>query len=134
MLDLDVDHVRVFLHVMAAAVWVGGQVVLAGLLPTVRSLGPDAPATVARRFNRIAWPAFAVAVATGIWNLFEVGFADRSAEYQVTLFVKLAVVALSGVAAAVHVVARRRSLVALGGAVGFLAALGTVLLGVQLGG
>jgi putative copper export protein len=35
--------IRLTLHVLAATVWVGGQFVVAGLLPTVRSLGPEAP-------------------------------------------------------------------------------------------
>jgi uncharacterized membrane protein len=64
-LPLTVDTVRLSLHVLAATVWVGGQFVLAGLLPSLRRLGDDAPRTVARAFNRIAWPAFAVLVATG---------------------------------------------------------------------
>ncbi|MGD0876035.1 MAG: hypothetical protein ABSA14_13765 [Acidimicrobiales bacterium] len=31
--------VRLSLHVLAATVWVGGQIVVAGLPPTVRALG-----------------------------------------------------------------------------------------------
>ena len=54
--------VRVFLHVTAATVWVGGQLTLAGLVPGLRDLSPDAPRAVARRFNQIAWPAFGVLV------------------------------------------------------------------------
>ena len=33
---------RLILHVLAATVWVGGQFTIAGLLPTIRSLGQDA--------------------------------------------------------------------------------------------
>ena len=50
----------VFLHVLAATVWVGGQITLAGLVPTVRVLGPEATRAVARGVNRLAWPAFAL--------------------------------------------------------------------------
>ena len=71
MLPLTADTVRLSLHVLAATVWVGGQFVLVGLLPTVRGLGEDVPRIVARAYNRIAWPAFAVVVVTGIWNLVE---------------------------------------------------------------
>ncbi len=53
------DAFRLFLHVLAASVWVGGQIVLAGLVPTVRGFGEDATRQVARAFNRIAWPAYA---------------------------------------------------------------------------
>lgn len=133
MLPVTADTLRVTLHVLAATVWVGGQITLAGLLPTVRSLGDDVPRRVARAFNRIAWPAYAVLVATGAWNLLEVQVGDRDTDYHVTLGVKLLVVALSGAAAAVHATTRARAVLAASGAVGGLSALVAVLLGVQLG-
>jgi len=133
-LELTADHVRLFLHVIAATVWVGGQFTLASLVPTVRTLGDDAPRLVARRFNRIAWPAYAVLVLTGLWNLTEVRFGDRTTEYQVTLFVKLVVVAVSGISAALHIRATSKLGLAVGGAFSALSALGAVLLGIQLRG
>lgn len=132
MLPITLDTVRFFLHVLAASVWVGGQLTLAGLVPGLRSLGPDAPRAVARRFNRIAWPAYGVLVATGVWNLFESSFGDRSTEWQVTLFVKLVVVALSGVSAATHAVAASRVALAVGGAIAGVSSLAALFLGVQL--
>ena len=69
MLPVTTSTIRLFLHVLAATVWVGGQLTLAGLVPGLRELSPDAPRSVARRFSLIAWPAFAVLVATGIWNI-----------------------------------------------------------------
>ena len=65
MLPVSWATIRVFLHVVAATVWVGGQLTLAGLVPGLRSFGADAPRAVARRFNRIAWPAYGMLVATG---------------------------------------------------------------------
>jgi putative copper export protein len=126
--------VRLFLHVLAACVWVGGQIVLAGLVPSLRAAGPDAPRAAARRFNRLAWPAFAVLVVTGVWNLLDVDVADRSSAYHVTLGVKLLVVALSGVSAALQAGARSRIALAAWGAVSGLSALGALWLGVQLRG
>ena len=108
MLPVTWSTVRLFLHVLAATVWVGGQLTLAGLVPVVRRLGPDATRAVARQFNRIAWPAFAVVVVTGIWNIVEVDVPSASTEYQVTLAVKLVLVTVSGVGAAVHIVGARR--------------------------
>ena len=132
MLPFTDDTLRVFLHVLAATIWVGGQVTLAGLVPGLRALGPDAPRTVARRFNRIAWPAFAVLVATGIWNLLEVDIGDASTEYQVTLLVKLVVVAVSGVSAGIHAMARTKVMLAVFGALTGVSALAALFLGVLL--
>jgi putative copper export protein len=133
-LPLTVDVVRICLHILGACVWVGGQLTLVGLVPTLRAVHPDAPRVAARRFNRIAWSAYGVLVVTGIWNLAEVHLSAATTDYQVTLLVKLGVVAVSGVAAAVHARATSRVALAVGGAVGLLAALGAVLLGVMLRG
>ena len=43
------DTVRLFLHIVAATIWVGGQLTLAALVPTLRALGSEAPGAVARR-------------------------------------------------------------------------------------
>lgn len=132
MLPITLDTVRLFIHVLAATIWVGGQLTLAGLLPGLRALGPEAPRTIARRFNRIAWPAYGVLLVTGVWNLFESGFGDRGASWQATLFVKLVVVALSGASAATHAMSASRAVLAIGGAVAGLSGLAALFLGVQL--
>lgn len=132
MLSVDATVLRVFLHVLAATVWVGGQLTLAGLVPALRGIAPDAPRAAARRFNRIAWPAYGVLVATGIWNLVERDVTDRSTEWQVTVFVKLLVVGLSGISALVHSTTSSRTVLAVGGALAGLSSLGALLLGVQL--
>ena len=135
MLPVHDATIRLFLHIVAATVWVGGQVVLAGLVPVARRIGGrEATRAIARRFQFIAWPAFALLVATGVWNLFAVHAADRSSEYLTTLLVKLLLVAVSGIGAAGHIVfARRRP--AVGGALAalaLLAALGATFTGVLL--
>jgi putative copper export protein len=129
-LEIGTDEVRLFLHLLAASVWVGGQIVLAGLVPVLRRLGPTAPSAVARQFNRIAWPAFAVAVATGIWNIVAVGVGDG--DYRRTLELKVLVVALSGVTAFLHGRASSRRGMAVFGALTGLTALLALLLGVLL--
>src|SRR5579884_324571 len=97
-LSVSWDTVRLFLHVLAATIWVGGQLVLAALVPVLRRFGSEAVTAVARRFNQVAWGAFAVLVLTGIWNIEAIsGTADDTASYRTTLMVKLAVVVLSGV-------------------------------------
>ncbi len=132
MLNPNSSTIRLFLHVLAATVWVGGQLTLVGLLGTVRALGPEAPRAVARAFNRIAWPAFGVLVVTGVWNLLEVDVADTSTNRQVTIFVHVALAALSGISAAVHAGTRDRLVLALSGAAGGLLALITLFVGVLL--
>lgn len=131
MLPVTWDAVRVFIHVSAATVWVGGQLTLAGLVPGLRALGPDAPRAVARRFNRIAWPAFGVLVATGIWNILALE-PDWDSDYGRTIMVKVVVVTASGTSAFVHTQVRSRALLALFGAASGLTALAAVFLGVLL--
>jgi len=132
MLPVNADTIRLFLHVLAATVWVGGQLTLAGLVPSLRALGPDAPRTVARRFNRIAWPAFGVLFLTGLWNLVETRVGDRSDDWIATLFAKLAIVALSGISAALHTRATTRRGLAIWGGLSGLSALLALFYGVQL--
>ena len=93
-MDVDLETVRLFLHVLAATVWVGGQLVLAALVPALRAAGPDVPRAAAQAFNRVAWPAFGVLVLTGLWNIAAEG--DRGHAYRVTLGVKIVLVVLSG--------------------------------------
>jgi putative copper export protein len=134
MLPVDAATIRLYLHVLAATVWVGGQLTLAGLVPGLRALGPDAPKTVARRFNRIAWPAFAVLFLTGLWNLSETHVGDRTDAWIATLMAKLAVVTLSGISAALHIRATTRRGLAVWGALTGLSALLALFYGVQLHG
>lgn len=131
-MDFDATTIRLFLHVLGASVWVGGQIVLGALVPTLRSLGDDAPKRVARAFNRVAWPFFGLAVVTGIWNVFEVDVGDRSTSYQTGLFLKLLIVAVSGVSAFLHTTATKKSALAIWGALGAVSALAALLFGAML--
>ncbi len=133
MIGLSWDAVRLSLHVVAATIWVGGQLVLAALVPVLRGAGGDTVRLAARRFNTVAWPAFAVLVATGVWNV----VAERHhlhGAYRTTLVVKLAVVVLSGGAAALHVRARTAAARGIWGGLTGVAALTALVLGVLLAG
>ena len=137
MLPVHASTIRLFLHVLAAIVWVGGQIALAVLVPVARRVGgAETTRALARRFQLVAWPAFALLVGTGVWNLFAVHVGDQSSSYLTTLFVKLLLVGVSGAGALAHtLLARRRP--ALGGAlagVALLAALAATFLGVLLAG
>ncbi len=131
MLPIDVDVIRVTLHVLAATIWVGGQIVLAALVGPLRRAAPEAVAPAARAFARVGWPAFAVLIVTGMWNLSVSGSLGEA--YQVTLMVKLVLVALSGIGAALHTFAKSPALKGIWATVGLLGALGALLLGVSLG-
>lgn len=132
MLSVHVETIRLFLHVLAATIWVGGQLVLAALVPVLRRVGPDAPRAAARQFNKVAWPAFALLIATGIWNIAESEDDADQPGYRWTLTVKLILVALSGLTAFAHIRARSRRGLAVFGALTGLTALGALFLGIQL--
>jgi putative copper export protein len=130
MLAVSWDTIRLFLHVLAATIWVGGQLVLAALVPVLRKGGVATEA--ARRFNQVAWVAFAVLIATGIWNVAAV--SNMSSSYRTTLIIKLVVVAISGVTAALHIRSRTPRSRAIYGALTGLSALAALFLGVLLAG
>ena len=150
MLPVTADSIRLFLHVLGASVWVGGQLVLAGILPVLGAhASTDTVRAVARQFQRLAWPAYALLVVTGIWNLVAIKVGDQSGAYLATLMVKLTLVALSGIAAATHVIVvgpavarastdaqarRRRAFAGASAGLALLFALVAAFMGVQLNG
>jgi len=135
MLGVTWDTIRLFLHVLAATIWVGGQLTLAAVVPVLRRFGAEVPRAAARRFNLVAWVAFVVLVVTGIWNIVAVQrqISDE-AGYRATLILKLAVVVVSGVAAALHARARTTAGLAIFGALTGVSALAALFLGVLLAG
>jgi len=116
-------------------VWVGGQLTLAALVPALRRFGDEAPRAAARRFNQVAWIAFAVLIVTGIWNVAAVSSEiSHSASYRDTLIVKLVVVSISGITAALHARARSALGPAVSGVLTGVSALAALFLGVLLAG
>jgi putative copper export protein len=132
MLAPALDTVRLSLHVLAATIWVGGQLTLAALVPTLKAAGVDVPRSAARRFSQVAWPAFLVLVATGIWNITAVH--DKTDTYKTVLMVKVAVVILSGLTAYLHQRATSRKGLAVFGALTGLTALAALVIGIVLAG
>jgi putative copper export protein len=130
--DVDLETIRLFLHVLAATIWVGGQITLAALVPALRGAGAEVPKAAANAFNRVAWPAFAVLVVTGIWNV--MAEDDSSSAYQNTLSLKYALVLASGVTAYLHARATSRRQMAVFGALTGLTALGALFVGIMLAG
>lgn len=98
-----------------------------GLLPTLRKISPEAPKQVAQAYNRIAWPAYGIAMVTGIWNLL-VTDAINHPEFEI----KFLLVLLSGAGAAIHIIGRSKAALAVGGASSLLFALAAMYLGFLL--
>jgi putative copper export protein len=123
MISPTIDSVRIFLHILSVAIWVGGQIVLAGIVPALRQSAPHAMSVVAQSFARIAWPAMVVVVFTGMWGLGSINITDQSSAYLSTFGIKMLLVGLAIVATIVHSAGTSRASKAIGGAVGLLTSL-----------
>ena len=131
--NFDADTLRIFLHVFGVTVWVGGQIVMLSLMPVLRGAGVEGlPAKAAQAFQRVAWPAFGLAVVTGIWNIFAVDMADTTTAYSVVFGIKFLLVVLSGVAAYAHATTTNVAIKGITGAIAFGSALGAMILGYAL--
>ncbi|HXA63450.1 MAG TPA: hypothetical protein VNW94_30245 [Streptosporangiaceae bacterium] len=129
-LSVSLDTIRLSLHVLAATIWVGGQLTLGALVPVLRGIDGVTKAA-ARRFNQVAWPAFGVLIATGVWNILAVH--NQSSAYKTTLNVKMTLVLLSGVSAYLHTRATSKKSMAIWGALSGLTAVATLFVGIMLG-
>ena len=87
-----------------------------------------------QRFARLAWPAFVVLIATGLWNIAAVHPSRQTTAWRVVFGVKMAVVVLAGVATARHQAAKSRAGLAVWGALSGTAALAALVLGVAIAG
>lgn len=126
--------VRLSLHVLGASVWVGGQLVLGGLLGTVRGLGEDAPRRIARAFARLSWPAYWLLVVTGVWNFLAVDHRIATSSWSIAFSVKMAAVVLAGLGTYMHTRARTPKARGVYAAVGTTASIAALVLGVALAG
>ena len=105
---------------------------MVALVPTLRKISSDAPRLAAARFGKFSWTFMALALITGIWGIFSTDLSDKDSTYHITLFIKLLLVAASGVFALVHSKAKSIKVKASTGALGLLSALGALLSGVIL--
>lgn len=123
---------RLTLHVLAACVWVGGQIVLAGLVPVVREHSRELLPVIARSFARLAWPAFIVLVVTGVWNVWSYDISSAKVSLLALVFVKISFVAIAGLATATHASTTKPSIRAIGGAAALIASIAALYIGVVL--
>ena len=132
MISPTLDSLRVFLHLMAVAVWVGGQIVLAGLVPTIRAAAPESLPKIAQAFARVAWPAMIVIVFTGAWGLGVVDAADAGTKYMTTFAIKMLLVFVAIAATVIHSQGTSKAAKAIGGAFGLLGSLLAAYAGILL--
>lgn len=132
MISPTLDSIRIFLHVIAVAVWVGGQIVLAGIVPQLRKVAPDAMKTVAQSFARIAWPAFLIIVFTGMWGLGTIDVTDRSSAYLATFGIKMLLVGVTVIATLIHSNGTSKAAKGVGGAASLLASLLAAFAGILM--
>ena len=134
MLAVSWDTIRLFLHVLAATIWVGGQLVLAALVPVLRRAESSSPRPHAGS-TRSPGPASRCSSSPGLWNIAATpAQVSHAAGYRTTLIVKLVAVAISGVTAALHIRSRTARGRAILGALTGLSALAALFLGVLLAG
>lgn len=133
MLEPSLDTVRLFLHVLGATLWVGGQLTLAPLVPALRAVSPEAPRAAARRFGPIAGVGFLILLFSGVWNTMEVDFDARSAAYGATFGVKMTMFTISGIGALVHARARTAAVRGAFAGISSLTAVAALFLGILLG-
>jgi uncharacterized membrane protein len=64
-----------WIHLLAAAVWTGGMIVLAFLVGAIRRTSSDIEVlrAMARAFAWVSWTAMAIAILTGIVNYTSLG-------------------------------------------------------------
>lgn len=132
MLSPTTDTIRLFLHVLAATVWVGGQIVLLGLVPRLRREAPPTTRIAARAYGAVAWPAFLVLFVTGMWSIVDITLSEQTTEYQATVAVHVVLAVIAATSAAIHSLGRSKLALALGGALGLFTSLGAVFVGLLL--
>jgi putative copper export protein len=140
MLTISGHAVLLWLHVLGACVWIGGQLVVAAVVPLTRG-EPRLARALGRRFQAVAWPAFALLVVTGVIQAYAIGITPATLLETAagrTLGVKLLFVLVSGAAALAHVLTpsrwRSARLAGVLGGVSLLSAVVAALYGVVLGG
>lgn len=132
MLASGINGIRLSIHVLAAAVWVGGQITLGGLVPSIRKVSSEAIAAATVAFGRLSWPAFWILVLTGFWNIGALNINAQSTAWKIVLYIKIVIVVISGGSAYLHTKAKSKKGLAVWGAVSALSAVSALVMGVFL--
>ncbi|MEX0926492.1 MAG: DUF4149 domain-containing protein [Dehalococcoidia bacterium] len=107
-------HALAYVHLTAAATWIGGMIFIAAILvPTARGMHEPPGAGLlllrmaARRFRCVGWGALVLLVITGLWLLHERGvdlarIHVTEGEFHDILRVKMVLVAVMVVLSSIH--------------------------------
>jgi putative copper export protein len=117
-----------YLHLLGAAVWVGGLILLAFTMSAVHNVTDDRRviSAIARRFAALSWIALAVLVATGLIQATEYGWTGL-------LMVKVSLVLAALILIIWHTLGARTQLPAIRGMIqGSILILGLVILGLAV--
>ncbi len=131
-INLDITAIRLFIHVLAVTVWVGGQIVMMAMVPVLKAAGVEGlPAKAAQAFQNVAWPAMAIAIFTGFWNLLAIS-EEKSTGWNMTFGIKFLLVLISAGAALKHAKSDDPKMKGIFGALGFVSAIAAMFLGFLL--
>ncbi len=111
---MTLDTAIRFFHLLTAAIWIGGVIVLGSIAAGLRVAGatPELMRAMARGFGRVAWPAMTVAVVAGFWQAGRLDTDMGSAAMVSKMLLVVTVVAVAGI----HQLTARRSSPAVRGA------------------
>ena len=127
---LNLDTIRIFIHILSVTVWVGGQIAMMAIMPILKEAGVEGlGAKVAQGFSNIAFPALAVAIFSGIWNIVSIDMANATMVWNIVFGIKFLLVILSGFGAVRHKNATDPKQKGLFGAIGFGSAVIAMFLG-----
>ena len=132
MIQPTLNSLRTFLHILGVCVWLGGQIVLAGVVPKLRKSNPEALPNIAKGYAAIAWPAMVLIVFTGAWGLADTNTSSQTSDYMITFGIKMLLVASAVIATLIHSNGTSQLAKGLGGAIGLLATLFAAYCGVLL--
>jgi uncharacterized membrane protein len=86
-----------FLHLLAMAVWIGGLITMAALMPAAKGAGVSREQlrAMARRFGKLTWSAMALAVVTGLAQLHALSYPLGSGRLHLKLGLVVAACAVA---------------------------------------
>lgn len=122
----------VFVHVLAAATWVGAALGLAWLEPKARADGEGGIRGVTDTVRSVCWGSYAVLWGTGVLNVLRID-AGADGAFGTVFLVKLVLVGVGGAALWTQPEAASPVALRLVSSVLVAAAVGTLYAGLQLG-